>query len=164
MTCDPMSRALVLAVLLALLSGQARAGEISGSAHAIDGDTLMVGATEVRLFGIDAPELAQTCTSKKGKVKQCGALARLTLDSLVLRAQVTCESKGVGPGGTTLATCYAGPFDIAEQMLAEGWAVALPDEVPAYVRAEHFAKARNEGIWRGSFIAPAQWRRENAVE
>jgi len=159
-----MVRALALAVLLAVFSGQALAGEIIGSAHAIDGDSLMVGETEVRLFGIDAPELAQTCTSKKGKVKQCGALARLTLDTLVLRTQVKCESKGTGPDGTTLATCYAGPFDIAEQMLADGWALALPDEVPAYVRAEHFAKARNVGIWRGSFIAPAQWRLENPAE
>ena len=159
-----MVRGLVLAVLLAVLAGPARAGEIVGSAHAIDGDSLMVGETHVRLFGIDAPELAQTCISKKGQVKQCGALARLALDTLVLRTQVTCESKGVGPDGTTLATCYAGPFDIAEQMLADGWALAVLEEVPAYVRAEHFAKARSEGMWRGSFIPPAQWRLENPVE
>ncbi len=159
-----MVRGLVLAVLLAVLAGPARAGEIVGSAHAIDGDSLMVGETEVRLFGIDAPELAQTCTTKKGQVKRCGELARLTLDTLVLRTQVKCESKGIEPDGTTLATCYAGPFDIAEQMLAEGWAFALPDEVPSYVRAEHFAKARSEGMWRGSFIPPAQWRLENPVE
>lgn len=33
----------------------------AGLARAKDGDSLMVGDTEVRLFGIDAPEFDQTC-------------------------------------------------------------------------------------------------------
>jgi endonuclease YncB( thermonuclease family) len=33
----------------------------------IDGDTLKSGDTEVRLYGIDAPELYQTCTDATGK-------------------------------------------------------------------------------------------------
>ena len=35
-----------------------------GLAHSKDGDSLMVGNREVRLFGIDAPEFDQTCTRK----------------------------------------------------------------------------------------------------
>lgn len=159
-----MARALVLAVLLALLAGPAGAGEISGKARAIDGDSLMVGATLVRLYGIDAPELAQTCTTKRGKLQRCGDLARQTLDSLVRNVEVECKARGKDPDGANAAVCFAGPFDINEQMLAAGWAFAVLDEVPAYARAENFARARNEGIWRGTFIPPARWRKDNGVE
>src|SRR4051794_919543 len=34
----------------------ASATEVSGPARAVDGDTLDIGSTRVRLFGIDAPE------------------------------------------------------------------------------------------------------------
>jgi endonuclease YncB( thermonuclease family) len=34
---------------------------ISGTATVKDGDSLMIGGLEVRLHGIDAPELDQTC-------------------------------------------------------------------------------------------------------
>jgi endonuclease YncB( thermonuclease family) len=38
----------------------------------IDGDTLKSSTTEVRLYGIDAPELAETCTDANGKEWACG--------------------------------------------------------------------------------------------
>ena len=37
------------------------APEVRGRAEVIDGDTLAIGATRVRLFGIDAPEAGQRC-------------------------------------------------------------------------------------------------------
>lgn len=43
------------AFALSLPSGAA-AQVIAGPAQAIDGDSLKVGGTEVRLFGVDAPE------------------------------------------------------------------------------------------------------------
>lgn len=53
--------------------------EPSGSRHAgavrvLDGDTLDVAGTRVRLFGIDAPETAQTCR-RSGRDWGCGAEA-----------------------------------------------------------------------------------------
>ncbi|NQU57524.1 MAG: thermonuclease family protein [Rhodospirillales bacterium] len=160
-----MARPLILAtVLLALIAGPARSGEITGAAHAINGDTMEVGGLTLRLYGIDAPELAQTCTSKKGKLQHCGDLARQMLDTLTKNIKVKCKEAGSDADGTTVATCFAGPFDINEQMIAAGWAFALMDEVPAYARAENFAKARLEGIWRGTFDMPAQWRKEHGAQ
>ena len=46
---------------------------IAGHAEVTDGDTLRIGATRIRLTGIDAPELAQTCTGQSGKEWPCGA-------------------------------------------------------------------------------------------
>jgi endonuclease YncB( thermonuclease family) len=51
------------AVFAGLISLSAAAAQtFSGYARSIDGDSLYVGETEVRLFGIDAPEWSQTCT------------------------------------------------------------------------------------------------------
>ena len=65
-----MARILILFVVIALsacsydqLAGaqpEASAGVFSGRADVIDGDTLDVAGTRIRLFGIDAPEVSQT--------------------------------------------------------------------------------------------------------
>ncbi len=36
--------------------------ELGGGATVVDGDSLEIGAVRIRLRGIDAPELRQTCT------------------------------------------------------------------------------------------------------
>jgi endonuclease YncB( thermonuclease family) len=68
---------------------------VSGLGRAKDGDSLMVGHTEVRLFGIDAPEFDQSCT-KNGQPWACGSAAADQLLRLVtggpyffLQARVT---------------------------------------------------------------------------
>ena len=42
----------------------------------IDGDTLVLHGETIRLHGIDAPELAQSCKSSSGKTFRCGRDAR----------------------------------------------------------------------------------------
>jgi len=63
--------------------------------------------------------------------------------------------------GRLLAVCYAGPFDINEQMVLDGWAMAYRKYSEDYVRAETFARARREGLWRGEFLPPWEWRRQS---
>jgi endonuclease YncB( thermonuclease family) len=48
----------ILLVLALILPAYARE-MISGNAHVIDGDTLEIGGTKIRLQGIDAPEADQ---------------------------------------------------------------------------------------------------------
>jgi len=50
-----------IALSLTLSATPALAAPFHGIAVAKDGDSLMVGATEVRLFGVDAPEYDQRC-------------------------------------------------------------------------------------------------------
>jgi len=59
--------------MLASQAAQAQQA-IWGLGRAKDGDSLMVGETEVRLFGVDAPEFDQTCT-RAGQSWACGAVA-----------------------------------------------------------------------------------------
>jgi endonuclease YncB( thermonuclease family) len=67
-------RSLIVLVVLAL-PAPALATMVEGRARVVDGDTLEVGGRKVRLFGIDAPELDQTCDAE-GQLWACGAEAR----------------------------------------------------------------------------------------
>jgi endonuclease YncB( thermonuclease family) len=65
-------------LLLILMTGApAHADQILGRARAIDGDSLKVGETEVRLHGIDAPLLSQTC-QRGGRDWSCGLEPRIS--------------------------------------------------------------------------------------
>ncbi len=85
--CLPIVLAVALAptaALVALLAFPAHA-DVSGPACVTDGDTLVVngkrqrtrcvGGTRFRLFGIDAPELKQTCKLPGGRDFLCGRAA-----------------------------------------------------------------------------------------
>ena len=58
---------LAAAVLLLTLPVQA-AQPITGKASVIDGDTILLAATHIRIHGIDAPEYNQTCTKADGSI------------------------------------------------------------------------------------------------
>lgn len=64
---------LILVVFLG--SASAETAVISGRAEVLDGDTLTVGGIPVRLVGIDAPELRQTCKDQVGGEYPCGEAA-----------------------------------------------------------------------------------------
>ncbi|WP_347338654.1 thermonuclease family protein [Bradyrhizobium zhanjiangense] len=51
----------VLALMLLLLSKVALADSFVGQVSVIDGDTLEIHGTRIRLWGVDAPESAQLC-------------------------------------------------------------------------------------------------------
>src|SRR5689334_19729601 len=56
---------------------------VNGRATAVDGDTLRIGDTRIRLLGLDAVEFDQTCTSGTGASWDCGRDARSFLADLV---------------------------------------------------------------------------------
>jgi len=125
----------------------------------VDGDTLEVDGRVLRLYGIDAPELGQTCLDKS-KRWRCGLQAAVELRSLLgFWGNVACDTIRAEEEGVR-AICHDPQFnDPAEVLLARGLAIALPDSVPAYRRAEIQAKNAQLGIWRGEFVAPSQWRK-----
>ena len=130
----------------------------------VDGDSLRGDdGTDYRLFGIDAPELKQTCFELGGKEWLCGRAAKTALTKLIKGGEVACEVKGKDRYGRTVAKCSAkGVPDLSEAMVRNGYAIDLGRRTGyAYAGAESEARAENRGIWRGTFQRPSEWRYEN---
>jgi hypothetical protein len=72
---------------------------------AIDGDTLRLANAVVRIYGIDAPKLDQTCTDQNGKDCTCGRDAQAKLKALVPRRAVGCTPKGRDKFNRTIVIC-----------------------------------------------------------
>ncbi len=143
-----------------LISGPVQAAGLSGTAKAKDARTLVINGETVELYGIDAVEIDQTCRTKRNKEFPCGHVAANALASVVRNAQVSCRPEGSG-GAVPKVICRAGPIDIAEQQVLQGWAFADPETGERYRRAERAARALNEGIWKGRFDFPWDWRKQH---
>ncbi len=142
---------------LASVAMMAASQPISGNARAGDGDSLTVGATRIRLFGIDAPELNQIC-QRGGKAWSCGQAAAEQLSTLVAGHEVRCIPVGADQHDRVLARCTAGHVDVNRTMVATGYAVAFRRYSLNYVSAEESAKGARRGLWSGTFVMPAEVR------
>lgn len=126
--------------------------DVSGSARVIDGDTLDVDGTRVRLEGIDAPEHAQLCNRNDGTKWRCGRQATRALRQMTAGAQVRCYSRGHGSYGRMLGLCFAGRLQLNAELVRRGLAWAFVKYSRTYVGLEAVARQRKVGIWQG----PAQ--------
>jgi endonuclease YncB( thermonuclease family) len=129
---------------------------LAGTARAGDGDSLTLSGERVRLLGIDAPELDQTCGRADGQLWTCGAAARNRLAVLVAAGPTSCIRNGSDRYGRILATCSTAGNDLGAMMVAEGLALSSS----GYPAEEAAARAAGRGIWAGRFVAPRQWRDE----
>lgn len=127
---------------------------IVGLGRAIDGDSLVVDGVEIRLYGIDAPEYAQTCEAQ-GRTWPCGQAAGRRLAALIAGREVSCKVEDKDRYGRFVCRCEAGGADVAAELVGEGLAVAEG----AYYLDEARARAQGRGIWAGRFVHPAEWRR-----
>jgi endonuclease YncB( thermonuclease family) len=122
---------------------------LSGAVRIIDGDTIMLGGVRVRLEGIDAPELDQSCGGGWLSSWPCGREAAAYLAHLMSGRDVNCRAKGHDAYGRVLGVCFAAGRDINADMVESGMAWAFRRYSQSYVAAEHEARARKLGIWRG---------------
>jgi endonuclease YncB( thermonuclease family) len=133
--------------------------EISGTASVIDGDTLDIRGSRIRLHGVDAPESAQSCKNASGVEFRCGQQSALKLSDFINRRPVVCERRDTDRYGRTVAVCKVGGVDMNEWLVREGLAIAYRQFSTDYVAAEQDAKANKRGIWAGTFEMPADFRR-----
>ena len=148
--------AVVLAALV-LAAPFAAAADPAGLPTVIDGDTLEVAGQRLDLYGVDAPEIEQTCGAG-GRDYPCGIVARAALMDLTAGAEVVCRIEGRTQAGGTAATCFAGGYDLGEGMAHTGWGVADRELTDRYVAVEAQARAARRGLWRGPFVLPREWR------
>lgn len=123
---------------------------LNGPAYVTDGDTIKIGKTQVRLFGVDAPELNHPY-GKQAK----WALHKLCKGQIV-RAEVTDEDAH----GRTVAQCYLPDgSDLSAEMVKQGLAIDWPKfsggkyknlETPDARKKLFLADARQKGrmhVW-----------------
>ena len=134
-------------------------GEVSVT-RVSDGDSLRSGRLKIRLHGIDAPELRQSCTAATGASWPCGKAARDAMAEIATKAPLRCILMDVDRYGRLIMRCYAGDMDIAEHLVARGLALAYRQYSMDYVATETAARENARGLWAGSFEAPWDWRRK----
>ncbi len=147
----------LLAIIAYLSPDEHSVQSYAGSPHVIDGDTLGMGQARIRLKGIDAPEMDQTC-ERDGANYFCGKEARNILRSKIGRESIRCESAGKDQYGRVLARCYSGKLDLNGWMVQQGWAIAYG----SYSREENEARNNRQGLWAGQFVRPSLWRKEHS--
>jgi endonuclease YncB( thermonuclease family) len=151
--------ALFVIVLLALqLTGVVDVAP--GKIVVIDGDSMREGGTEIRLYGIDAPEYRQTCSDSAKKIYSCGKRATEALQNLVQGGDMKCRSMTKDRYGRSVATCTAGTLEINREMVARGWAVAFTQFGPDYILVEKQARQAKRGLWAGQFEQPSIYRQQ----
>ncbi|MCF4098021.1 thermonuclease family protein [Maritalea mediterranea] len=145
----------IAAVLVALVIGTQtpQNRSLQGVAAVSDGDSIRLGGQRVRLIGIDAPELAQTCA--KGQENwACGQDAKASLQSKIDQQRIVCVGDRRDQFRRLLAVCYLGREDINAWLVREGWAVSYND----YTIDEVLARRDRRGIWASDFEVPHKWR------
>lgn len=133
-------------------------GNIVGTASVIDGDTIEIHGTRIRLHGIDAPESVQTCEDAHGRLYRCGQQAALSLSDKIARSPVSCTSSGQDRYGREIAVCELDGIDLGAWMVESGYAYAYVRYSKDYVGLEQSARAAGSGFWQGSFQAPWDFR------
>ncbi len=136
----------------------APAARVSGEVAVVDGDSLAMGAERLRIHGIDAPELAQTC-ERNGRRYACGEAAREALATILGDGAVDCEQLDTDQFRRRIVRCRDGRGrDIGAELVRQGWALAFTRFSQDYVTQEHEARMARRGLWAGSFTAPWEWR------
>lgn len=118
----------VAAIVLVISTMVEAADRISGFARVLDGDTLDIGETRVRLEGIGAPESGQWCGNRA-----CGAEATEYLRSLVAGREVRCDVVAIGDYGRAISQCWAGEANLGRAMIKAGFVMAFVRYSDTYV-------------------------------
>ena len=139
------------------------ASTISGRAEVVDGDSLEIAGTSIRIFGVDAFEGQQSC-ERNGAAWRCGDAAELKLAELVGTSFIICEQRDIDTYGRTVARCTNGTLDLAAELARSGLALAYRQYSGDYVDEETEAQAARRGAWAGTFDEPWDWRRGNRAD
>ncbi|RMF07098.1 MAG: thermonuclease family protein [Alphaproteobacteria bacterium] len=154
--------ALLALIILALLGvirflPEPAPTHVAGPARVIDGDSLVVEGVQIRLLGIDAPELAQICR-RGNDAWACGREASRRLRKRLAGRLVECSGNRFDRHRRLLALCTADGVEINRWMVEQGWAVSFD----GYRDAENAARTALRGIWGSQFQRPSAWRRERS--
>ena len=159
-------------IIIFILTTNILAEEIIGIPKVVDGDTVHINNFKLRLEGIDAPEMRQTCKKEKLKISStigftfykdyyCGKESKKNLEAKVDGSKIKCVSSSRDRFKRYLATCFKEKLNLNRWMVRSGNAVAYRRYSKKYILDEDFAKQNKLGLWRGKFLIPEKWRKLN---
>ena len=133
---------------------------IAGKAKVIDGDTIHIDKNKIRLHGIDAPERNQNCLYNNQEWA-CGKESTSALKKLIHNQLINCKIKSIDRYNRYVAICFANKINLNKLMVKKGWATAYKYYSMDFILEEESARLNKEGIWRGTFEDPYEFRKNN---
>ena len=137
---------------------------VGRAGNVLSGNTFSYNGEIVRLYGIDVPDITQTCKTQQMMSYACGQQSAVELNALIRNKDVECVLGEKDAAGARMATCYVDDEDVAALMVHDGWAIADRGQTDKYVEEERSAnKIRQAGLWNGYFEEPSKWRAKKAA-
>jgi endonuclease YncB( thermonuclease family) len=152
-----------MVVFVALMPACAAAADnLAGRATVIDGDTMEIHGTRIRLWGIDAPESNQLCRGEDSLQYRCGAKAANDLDAFIAGRPVSCIPISLDQYRRTVASCSVDRTDLAEWLVGTGLAIDWPQYSKGkFNLIQRKAEHEGRGMWAGSYVEPWLYRVDN---
>jgi endonuclease YncB( thermonuclease family) len=125
----------------------------------IDGDSLVLNGTRIRLEGIDAPEQKQKCKNNNETI-DCGEYVTQKLKEWLVGKSIGCENLGIDRYKRVLARCFANEENINGWLVKNGLAFAYIKYSKEYLKDETNAKHRKLGLWNMELVKPWEWRKK----
>ncbi len=133
-----------------------------GVSRVVSGDTLTLNGRVVKLFGVAAPDISQTCADASGRGYKCGYQAISWLSGWLGDNEITCHIISEDDRGVLNAVCLLGAYDIGAALVNSGWAVADTRQTNAYIPYQNQALSNKRGLWEGEFYMPWDWEKIQA--
>ena len=154
------SRVLLVAALLTFVPASQ---SWAANATIRDGSTLQLGSVTYRLDGIDAPAFDQLCIDEHADTWTCGVEARDQLTKLMGGRQVRCDDLGPDPAYKKrhLGACKieGETTSLSQLLVRRGFALNVESSATGrFETDEARAKEDREGLWKGCFVAPQEFR------
>lgn len=157
--------------LLFAANAEAASVWLTGEATAYDGDSLTFAGVgdnapvEVRLQGLDAPELRQACQDRKGEFWRCGEASRRLLQRMILDRKVRCKILGRERAyNRPLGYCFAGGKNLNQSVVSAGLARAYTEYDVTFLPQEEAAQKKRRGMWAAANADPFFCRHPDALE
>lgn len=118
-------------------------------------------ARAMTLDGIGLPEIDQLCLNENAELYACGHRAREELEKFIAGRAVTCTDLRANPASPRgrISDCSVDGVDLQHWLVLHGWAIGEgTDARDTYKGDEDDAQAGRFGLWRGCFVAPADFR------
>lgn len=132
--------------------------DVAGPIHVVDGDTLRVGGETVRLQGIDAPEMGQSCRGPAQTVFDCGKMVRDRARARFEGRTGRCQAIERDRYERIVAICRVGNEDVGQWLVQEGLAFAYRRYSMAYDLDEKAAAVALRGLHAFAVQGPSAFR------